>query len=267
MGARSERPGLSVGPISIGGVDGGSDIAHSLANEAIIAMAGPEAFARAQVYVRDGHVSGLEFDPDRRVVAGRVRGSHHASYATSVQLAGGASRQPAHRGRCSCPIAMDCKHAAAILIAARGLPTLAAQLGRPEWERSLGRLAAAGQPVREPEDVRLGLEFDLEQIPGYRGRAGPLRLRVRPVHRGRSGRWVRSGVGWEQLDFWPAATAASSATYCCSCGPRPGPRRASPIPAARGSICPRSARVCGRCSSGRRPRTSDWLPWPAPTSW
>ena len=109
--------------------------------------------------------------------------------------------QPVHRGRCSCPIGVDCKHAAALLLAARGLPALAAQLGRPEWERSLGRLAAAAQPVREPDDVRLGLEFDLEQSPGYRGSAGPLRLRVRPVNRGSSGRWVRSGVGWEQLDY------------------------------------------------------------------
>ncbi len=190
-----------MGRTSIGDVDGGSDIVHSLANEAIIVMAGPEAFARAQVYVRDGHVSAVQYDPERRTVSGRVRGSHHASYATSVQLAGGVARQPVHRGRCSCPIGVDCKHAAALLLAARGLPALAAQLGRPEWERSLGRLAAAAQPVREPDDVRLGLEFDLEQSPGYRGSAGPLRLRVRPVNRGSSGRWVRSGVGWEQLDY------------------------------------------------------------------
>ncbi|GAA3615048.1 DEAD/DEAH box helicase [Microlunatus ginsengisoli] len=183
-------------------MDGRSaDLTSVLANEAIIAMAGPEAFARAQVYVRDGHVGGLEFDADRRIVAGRVKGSHHASYATSVQLAGGPSRLPAHRGRCSCPIGVDCKHAAAILIAARGLTAITSQLGRPEWERSLGRLAAAAEPVREPEDVRLGLEFDLEQTPDYRGVTGQLRLRVRPVRRGNSGRWVRSGVGWEQLDY------------------------------------------------------------------
>ena len=189
---------------SIADVDGG--FAHSLANEAIIAMAGPEAFARAQVYVRDGHVTGLELDGDRRIVSGRVKGSHHASYASSVQLAvgvDGPGEMPlhVHRGRCSCPVGVDCKHAAAVLIAARALPALSSQLGRPEWERSLGRLAAAVEPVREPDEVSLGLEFDLETVPGYRGAAGPLHLRVRPVRRGSSGRWVRAGVGWEQLDY------------------------------------------------------------------
>ena len=164
--APNETPGMSERGTSIAGVDGRSpDLTHSLANEAIIAMAGPEAFARAQVYVRDGHVTGLEFDADRRIVSGRVKGSHHASYATSIQLAGGPSRSPAHRGRCSCPIGVDCKHAAAVLIAARGLPAITSQLGRAEWERSLGRLAAAAEPVREPEDVRLGA--------GVRSRADP----------------------------------------------------------------------------------------------
>jgi hypothetical protein len=195
---------VSEASTSIAGVDG--SFAHSLANEAIIAMAGPEAFARAQVYVREGHVTGLELDVERRIISGRVKGSHHASYASSVQLAvgiDGPGQMPlhVHRGRCSCPVGVDCKHAAAVLIAARGLPALSSQLGRPEWERSLGRLAAATEPVRDADEVTLGLEFDLEATPGYRGAAGPLHLRVRPVRRGSSGRWVRAGVGWEQLDY------------------------------------------------------------------
>jgi superfamily II DNA or RNA helicase len=158
------------------------------------------------VYVRDGHVSGLEFDAERRIVAGRVKGSHHASYATSVQLAGGVNGTPhahllVHRGRCSCPVAVDCKHAAAVLVAARSLPVITTQLNRPDWERSLGRLAAANDAVRDPDVVELGLEFDLEQTAGYRDAPGSLALRARPVRRGSSGRWVRSGVGWEQLDY------------------------------------------------------------------
>lgn len=189
---------------------GAQAIAHALANEAIIAMAGPEAFARGLVYVRDGRVRTVEYDPETRVVHGRVSGAHHAAYATTVQLAGGGTGLRAHRGRCSCPVALDCKHAAAVLIAARGISGIAGQLTRPGWERSVRRLAAGGAPAPPAEELRLGLELDLEEVPGYRGpdgeprRPSQLTLRARPVRWGDRGRWVRSGIAWDQLDYLAA---------------------------------------------------------------
>ena len=71
-----------------------------LDNDAIIAMAGHEAFARGLVYARAGHVMGVTYDAETRVVSGHVRGSQRDTYATSVRLASDEAGAPrAHRDR------------------------------------------------------------------------------------------------------------------------------------------------------------------------
>ena len=172
-----------------------------LDNDAIIAMAGHEAFARGLVYARRGHVMGVSYDPETRVVTGRVRGSTRDAYDTSVRLASDEPGAPrAHRGHCTCPVALDCKHAAALLVVARTLDSVQQQLDRAPWQRVLARLVAAPDPVPPMERTALALEFEVQKLPGLRGYPGRQELRVRPLQRGRSGRWVRSGVSWDELD-------------------------------------------------------------------
>jgi superfamily II DNA or RNA helicase len=179
-----------------------------LTNEAISAMVGHEAFSRGLVYARTGRVSEVRFDEETRVISGRVRGSYRDGYSTSVQLADPQSGPSAHRGHCSCPVALDCKHAAAVLVAARGQPDITSQLGRPAWEKALGRLVHAPDPVPVTAQVPLGLEFEVQQIPSYRGYPGRRELRVRPVKHGASGKWIRGGISWDELDYFTRAHPA-----------------------------------------------------------
>ena len=47
----------------------------------------------------------------------------------------------------------------------------------------------------------MACEFGVEQIPAFRGYAGRQDLRIRPARLGKGGNWVRSGIGWDDLDF------------------------------------------------------------------
>jgi superfamily II DNA or RNA helicase len=181
---------------------GASPVAAALSDGAINAMVGPEAFARALVAVRSGHVSHVEVDDGARTVSGRVRGTHRDDYEVTVFLASGPSgATTVHRSRCTCPVSMDCKHAAAVLVVARHQQGPGPRVERPEWERVLGPLVTAPPPTPAVEVAPLGLELGVERIPAHRGYAGRLDLRARPVRRGRGGGWVRSGISWEDLDF------------------------------------------------------------------
>jgi superfamily II DNA or RNA helicase len=173
-----------------------------LGNEAILRMVGHEAFARGVVYARTGRVREVELDLDAMTVSGSVEGTYRDAYETVVQLARGENGgSTTHRGHCTCPIALDCKHAAAVLIAARGREEVTRWLERPAWEETLSRLARAADPPPAEAIVPLGLQIDVERTPAYRGYLGRMSLRMRPVRRGKSGRWVQTGVSWDDLEY------------------------------------------------------------------
>lgn len=204
-GPRSRHPALSVPPTSIDGVSVSSS-ARSweslLSNEAITAMVGSEAFARAMVYAKSGRVHDVQLDEEAMTVSGRVHGSYRDDYAVTVHLAESRSgATTVYRSQCSCPVVLDCKHAAAVLVVARHSSQLRRRVERPEWEVSLERLLAAPDPEPVAAASPLALEFEVERMPAYRGYAGRQDLRIRPARQGRSGGWVRSGISWEDLDF------------------------------------------------------------------
>jgi len=181
-----------------------------LSNEAIVRMVGREAFARAMVYARTGRVTDVELDPAQLTVTGEVSGTYRDSYTTRVQLERPeAGMVPMHSGRCSCPVAVDCKHVAAVLIVARTLEEVTRYLDRPAWEQTLTRLARAPEPAPSGEVVPLGLQLEVERTPAYRGYSGRVMLRMRPVRRGKSGRWVQTGVSWEDLEYATRTYAAA----------------------------------------------------------
>ena len=171
-----------------------------LSNEAITRMVGHEAFARALVAARGGHVHDVELDEHNLVVSGRVKGTYRDDYAVRVYLASSRSGTvTAYRSQCTCPVVTDCKHAAAVLLVARHLAASPA-LERPAWEKILDKLVA-GPPPAQAEIAPLACEFGVERIPAFRGYAGRQDLRIRPARLGKGGHWVRSGIGWDDLDF------------------------------------------------------------------
>jgi SNF2 family DNA or RNA helicase len=172
-----------------------------LSHEAIIQMVGHEAFARAMVYAKSGHVYDVNIDSDALTVTGRVKGTVRDDYTVTVFLASSRSGAVSvYRSQCSCPVVSDCKHAAAVLIIARHL-VAGTTAERPEWERTLDKLLAAGPAVPPADVAPLALEFGVERIPAFRGYLGRQDLRIRPARRSRSGGWVRSGISWDDLDF------------------------------------------------------------------
>ena len=172
-----------------------------LSNEAITQMVGHEAFARAMVYARSGHVHDVDFDDQALVITGRVKGTYRDDYEVTVYLASSRSGAvTAYRSQCSCPVALDCKHAAAVLIVARHLAAAAQGIERPEWEKTLDKLMA-GVPAPAVDIAPLALEFGVERIPAFRGYVGRQDLRIRPARLGKGGHWVRTGIGWDDLDF------------------------------------------------------------------
>jgi uncharacterized Zn finger protein len=74
------------------------------------AWVGTRTLARARAYQREDRVSGLCVDGAGGLLA-RVRGG--ARYATHVQRTVRRGRKGRIEGICSCPMAEDCKHAAA----------------------------------------------------------------------------------------------------------------------------------------------------------
>ena len=171
-----------------------------LSNEAITQMVGHEAFARAMVAARGGHVHDVELDQENLVVSGRVKGTYRDDYAVRVYLASSRTGTvTAYRSQCTCPVVVDCKHAAAVLIVARHLAVTPA-VERPAWEKTLDKLVAEPGPA-EVEIAPLACEFGVEQIPAFRGYAGRRDLRIRPVRMGKGRNWIRSGISWDDLDF------------------------------------------------------------------
>ncbi|MGI8457896.1 MAG: SNF2-related protein [Propionibacteriaceae bacterium] len=169
-----------------------------LTDAAISRAVGHEAFARGFVYARTGHVLHLELDDAELAIHALVSGSSREPYRTRVYLKttpGGSAGQ--HEGYCDCPITVNCKHAAAVMLATRTRLAGQPPPTRPVWERTLGRLVST--PIAPPgPPTPLGLQLEL----GDRGgdRLG-LTLRARPVRRGRSGRWVQTGVSWGDLHY------------------------------------------------------------------
>ncbi|MDO5711848.1 MAG: DEAD/DEAH box helicase [Micrococcales bacterium] len=189
---------------------------------------GDSTYERALGYARSGHVEDIETGDNGRMLTAGVRGSRSRPYQCLVVAADrrrGESRASANPAtpatRCSCPVQVRCKHAVALIIVARGL-TLGAggqpapglpeiSAAAPGWERTL-RVVASHRPSPAAEATTpLALQVTVAPArpprPGGasgRGSANPAQLRIQPVVRGASGRWVKSTVTWQQLQYPPA---------------------------------------------------------------
>lgn len=115
-------------------------------------------------------------------------------------------------GDCTCPVGYDCKHVAALVLAAAGVhrndpaPTLRhvdrpppeEPVTPPAWERSFGALLGEPQDARARGDAApLAIELALDPDAAARG----ARLTARIMRPGRHD-WVNGGLSWGALDRW-----------------------------------------------------------------
>jgi hypothetical protein len=163
---------------------------------------------KGSAYAKSGRVVELTVDESGHTLTGQVVGSGGRRYHTTVNLDGVDAVDDGYLDAfCACPVGYGCKHAAALLVAARdGRRRGAVTASAPDWERLL-------TPVVRPEaaqaaTVPIALQFEV----GERDQSSPYtirrtttlpsrRVRLRPVVLGSSGRWVRTGVSWSQLRF------------------------------------------------------------------
>jgi superfamily II DNA or RNA helicase len=175
------------------------------------AAVGSQSFKRGRGYARGNKVAAIEWDSEADTLTGSVVG-HGALYSTAAffapDLDGALSFDD---GECSCPIGHNCKHVAALVIAATNsrvarLPkrdppaprqvTTAAQPA--SWERPLLGLVddAATQAVGTP----LAIELELHP-PGASTGARP-RLMARLMRPAARGGWANGSLSWSGLDSW-----------------------------------------------------------------
>ncbi len=157
---------------------------------------GWDTFRRGTEYARAGRVVKCQWSPDSCTLLGAVRGSRARSYTTYVRL----GREPAGTlafagGRCTCPMGVDCKHVAALLVAAC---TREISPPRVTWQQSLEALLPEPGPVGRatvaaPAAIALGIELDLIAA----GDSATLQARL--VRPGKRGGWVSGDLNWPNL--------------------------------------------------------------------
>ena len=176
---------------------------------------GSSSFARGRAYAGGNRVLRTEWDPAEEALTGSVLG-HGGLYNTVAYFEPGDDGTLAFvEGECSCPVAYDCKHVAAIVVAAAARPTtggfatLAATGGTAgsgshsgSWEEPLRALidADSARGTGKPLAIELALQWSGP------GRGTP-RLVARLMRPGARGGWVNGSLAWSGLDSWQLAHA------------------------------------------------------------
>ena len=174
------------------------------------AAVGSTSFKRGRGYARGKRVLAIEWDPDEETLSGSVVGNG-AVYSTAASFAGGDGELAFDEGECTCPVRHNCKHVAALVIAAtddRGAGRRRREQRPPlrvataaesrSWETPLRALVQA--PATHVVGIPLAIELSLHEH-ASQGR-GALRLIARLMRPGARGGWVNGSLMWSGLDSW-----------------------------------------------------------------
>ncbi|WP_323096150.1 DEAD/DEAH box helicase [Intrasporangium sp. YIM S08009] len=195
----------------------------------IAQQVGSRTFGRGEAYAAERRVRSIATRPDGLMILGTIAGSGAETYQTIIE----ARPHPKGRahlwnGRCSCPVATDCKHVVALLMTARDVANgvLPEAVVEPEASARVGEPAASPRPDPGPRLVhwsdvlghvrpRTDAAPSVDAPPEPRGDLMPAGLLVDVVYRdprGRGGlpepgygvrptRWTRAGT-WHRTLTW-----------------------------------------------------------------
>lgn len=179
---------------------------------AVEATVGSRSFARGRGYARGNRVVATRWDPGLATLTGSVVGRGGLYETAAFFAAGGGGRLSFDDGECTCPVGYNCKHVAALVIAAidgPGANPLRAER-RPQlrasavetlsWDEPLRALIQA--PAQDAGGVPLAIELALRA--GASAPAGQLRLLATLKRPGARGGWVKPSLMWSGLDSWHA---------------------------------------------------------------
>ncbi len=198
---------------------------------AIARFVGPLNLSRGRSVERAGAVAELEWDTVTFRLSAAVQGTAARPYRSTVSLdLGIPDRTTILAGICTCPVGRNCKHLAAVLLAAaerhrheRAEAAEARASGHGDapavagWRAEIAALAGGGSgdewDAASPR-LPLALQFELrERIARRAGRrqgardetassaASVDRLAVRPVTRGARGGWIKGTLTWQNVGF------------------------------------------------------------------
>nr|MBA2607425.1 helicase [Actinomycetota bacterium] len=174
------------------------------------AYLGSTVFARGRAYAEAGQVLRVN----------RARGERDEVLRGAVVGKGGLYQTSAYfvvtregplvftGGDCTCPMVEDCKHVAALVIAAadrdgrddggpRALTSSAVATLRPAWEEPLAALVGGADPNATGGNVPLAIEVYLEPSGHATGGQRLMGRLMRPAVRGG---WVNGSLNWNRLD-------------------------------------------------------------------
>ena len=171
------------------------------------ATVGSRSFERGRAYARRGRVAEVEWDPEAATLTGSVVGQGGVYDTRAFFVGGHEGALELESGECSCPVGYNCKHVAALVIAAVDAGALARRLrdashvaAPPErlaWEQPLRSLIDA--PVLQSTGSPLAIELALH-VSGLPG--GAPRLMARLMRPGKRGGWVNGSLTWRELDWY-----------------------------------------------------------------
>ena len=109
-----------------------------------------DTWRRGMSYAREGRVLSCVWDPKLHSLFGAVDGNHGRTYTTTVRLSpADTATWNIQSGFCSCPVHLNCKHVAAIVIAAAVPTEMCAHAipAPPAWRQSLDALLPRPRPM------------------------------------------------------------------------------------------------------------------------
>ncbi|SDB81709.1 Superfamily II DNA or RNA helicase, SNF2 family [Raineyella antarctica] len=156
-----------------------------LGDATLVKRFGAATVDRARGYARQDRIEEWQLDPQGIDIAATVLGSGGRYYRCWVGVVD-PDRPDVIVAQCSCPVGIDCKHAVATLLHVRD--QLALQ-SRPAWQQVFDAVVEQGRQRADGPRTPLALEV-IWKAPT---------LAVRPLKRGASGRWVKTGAAWADL--------------------------------------------------------------------
>jgi superfamily II DNA or RNA helicase len=167
---------------------------------------GRDVFARGRAYADEGQVLRVLRSTHDRVetVRGSVVGKSGLYETKAYFLTGRGGEVRFGGGECTCPMVEDCKHVAALVIAAeRGGTAVTMHGSKPErrgtWDEPLVALVGGLQEARTAT-APLAIELVLEPSGTATSRWRLMGRLMRPAARGVG--WANGNLAWNALDEW-----------------------------------------------------------------
>jgi superfamily II DNA or RNA helicase len=171
-------------------------------------LCGAAAVTRGRIYYEAGRVGKITRDPEASIVKAIVKGSGKHSYETYLYLNEAGELED---GDCRCPVGINCKHVAALALAAAGAErtfAIKSQIQQNTWQQQLKKVLkeADKNTAHHPNNpVELGLQFRVDGLTkkDFAESAHKIQgVSIRPVRFNQAtGAWIGGGyeLSWDSL--------------------------------------------------------------------